>query len=190
MRIKTNSEKDQLKYRPVEGYWDEALLTSGIPRRHWRKLVLEIRRMGFRHLSRRWQSGQQLIQSEGVTYNLGNLADGNEYFWPMDPIPLVINASEWSSIEQAVIQRATLFNAILTDLYGPQSLLHDGSLPPAIVLQTRISCGRVSESRPKAVCTCIRMRWTLPARRPGTGGLLLIGRRRRPVWGTRSRIVW
>jgi uncharacterized circularly permuted ATP-grasp superfamily protein/uncharacterized alpha-E superfamily protein len=90
--------------------------------------------MGFRQLSRRWQTGQQLIQSQGITYNVGNLGDRNEYSWPMDPIPLVIDAKEWASIEQAVIQRATLFNALLTDLYGSQRLIHEGLLPPALVL--------------------------------------------------------
>ena len=94
MPVTTDSDKERLKYTPVAGHWDEALLPSGLPRRHWRKLFVEIRRMGFRHLSRRWQSGQQLIQSEGVTYNVGNLPDGSEYSWPMDPIPLVIDARE------------------------------------------------------------------------------------------------
>jgi uncharacterized circularly permuted ATP-grasp superfamily protein/uncharacterized alpha-E superfamily protein len=131
--VAVKTKEDSLKYAPVEGYWDEALLPGGIPRRHWRKLVVGVGRMGFRQFSRRWQTGQQLIQSEGITYNVGNLRDGVEYPWPMDPIPLVIDASEWASIEQAVIQRATLFNAILTDLYGSQRLLHSGSLPPAIV---------------------------------------------------------
>jgi uncharacterized circularly permuted ATP-grasp superfamily protein/uncharacterized alpha-E superfamily protein len=122
-----------LSYVPIEGFWDEALLPSGFPRRHWRRLFVGVGRMRFRELSRRWQTGQQLIQSEGITYNVGNLPDGTEYPWPMDPIPLVLNASEWPSIEQAVIQRATLFNAVLADLYGPQRLLHEGSLPSAII---------------------------------------------------------
>ena len=125
-------DETSLNYSPVEGFWDEALLPSGFPRRQWRRLFVGVGRMGFRQLSRRWQTGQRLIQSEGVTYNLGNPA-GAEYPWPMDPIPLVIKAAEWPSIEQAVIQRATLFNAVLADLYGAQRLLHEGSLPPAIV---------------------------------------------------------
>ena len=128
-----NIEENSLKYEPVPGYWDEVLLPSGIPRRHWRKLLAGVGRMGFQQLSRRWQTGQQLIQSEGITYNAGNFQEGAEYPWPMDPIPLLIKAGEWTSIEQAVIQRATLFNSILTDLYGSQRLLHEGSLPPAIV---------------------------------------------------------
>jgi uncharacterized circularly permuted ATP-grasp superfamily protein/uncharacterized alpha-E superfamily protein len=51
----------------------------------------------------------------------------------MDPIPLVISELEWAGIEQAVGQRAKLLNAILADLYGPQKLLHDRRLPPALV---------------------------------------------------------
>jgi uncharacterized circularly permuted ATP-grasp superfamily protein/uncharacterized alpha-E superfamily protein len=130
---KTDSEKSQFKYVPVPGHWDEAFLSSGFPRRHWRKLFVDVGRMGFPQLGRRWQNGQQLIQSQGVTYNVGNLPEGSEYSWPMDPIPLVIDSAEWASIEQAVIQRATLFNAVLLDLYGQQRLLHERLLPPALV---------------------------------------------------------
>ena len=131
MPVKTG--EGRLEYVPVNGHWDEALLPSGFPRHHWRKLFVEIGRMGFAELSSRWQTGQQLIQTQGITYNAGNLSDVGEYSWPMDPIPLVINSKEWASIEQAVIQRATLFNSILMDLYGPQRLLHERLLPPALV---------------------------------------------------------
>ncbi len=89
--------------------------------------------MGFRELSRRWQSGQQLIQSQGVTYNRSNVVDGSEYSWPMDPIPFVIDEGEWASIEHAAIQRATLFNAILTDLYDQQQLIHERAVPAPLV---------------------------------------------------------
>src|SRR5262245_65953632 len=98
--------------------------------------------MGFRQLSRRWQTGQQLIQSQGVTYNVGNLQDGSEYSWPMDPIPLVIDAKEWTTIQNAVIQRATLFNAILADLYGGQRLLHERLVPAALVFEIGRASGR------------------------------------------------
>ena len=38
-----------------------------------------------------------------------------------------------SSIERAVIQRATLLNAILADLYGTHRLVRDGHIPPELV---------------------------------------------------------
>jgi uncharacterized circularly permuted ATP-grasp superfamily protein/uncharacterized alpha-E superfamily protein len=127
------SEKTPLKYSGIAGHWDEAVLPSGIPRRHWRGLYVEVGRMGLKQLHRRWNSGQQLIQSEGVTYNPTNLTEGSEYMWPMDPIPMAVDGSEWAKIEAAVSQRAHLLNAILSDLYGDQRLLYERHIPPQIV---------------------------------------------------------
>jgi len=127
------SEKTPLKYSGIPGHWDEAVLPSGIPRRHWRGLYVEVGRMGLSQLHRRWSSGQQLIQSEGVTYNPASLPEGSEYMWPMDPIPMAIDESEWMKIEAAVVQRARLFNAILSDLYGEQRLLHGRHIPAPLV---------------------------------------------------------
>ena len=127
------SGRSPWQYTPADGYWDEALLPSGYPRRHWRELFVEVGRMGPQQLSRRWQSGRQLIQSQGITYNVANRPEGIEHSWPMDPIPLVISQQEWVGIEQAVAQRARLLNSILADLYGPQNLLHERKLPAALV---------------------------------------------------------
>lgn len=121
------------QYVPHEGHWDEALLPSGFPRRHWRKLSTTLGRMGFRQLTRHWRTGQQLIQSNGVTYNVYGDPQGKERPWLMDPIPLLIDESEWASIERAIIQRATLLNTTLADLYGDQKLLHSGQIPSALV---------------------------------------------------------
>jgi uncharacterized circularly permuted ATP-grasp superfamily protein/uncharacterized alpha-E superfamily protein len=128
-----NTEKQLQRYSLTGGFRDEALLPSGFPRRHWRKLFVEVGRLGFGRLSQRWQSGQQLIQSQGITYNAGSLSDVNERPWPMDPIPLIIDEREWAHIEKAVIQRATLLNALLADLYGPQRLLHERLLPATLI---------------------------------------------------------
>src|SRR5262249_52153474 len=62
-----------------------------------------------------------------------NRPEGYEHSWQMDPIPLVIDETEWTHIERAVSQRATLLNAILADLYGPQRLIRERQLPPALV---------------------------------------------------------
>jgi uncharacterized circularly permuted ATP-grasp superfamily protein/uncharacterized alpha-E superfamily protein len=131
--VSTESQRNGWRYAPMEGYWDEALLPSGFPRRHWRRLAVAIGRMGFRQFSRHWQTSQQLIQDDGITYNVGSDPLGNERPWPMDPIPMVIPEDEWAQIERAVTQRAMLLNAVLLDLYGPQQLVRERHLPPALV---------------------------------------------------------
>jgi uncharacterized circularly permuted ATP-grasp superfamily protein/uncharacterized alpha-E superfamily protein len=122
------------EYRlPESNRWDEALEPSGRPRPHWRRLAAALRRMGYAEFSRRWEMGQQLIQANGVTYNVHGDPRGTSRPWPMDLIPLALDAAEWARIERAVIQRATLLNALLADLYGSHRLLRDGHIPPELV---------------------------------------------------------
>jgi len=51
----------------------------------------------------------------------------------LDLLPLVIDADEWALIEQGAAQRARLLNAVMRDVYGPQRLLRESFLPPALV---------------------------------------------------------
>jgi uncharacterized circularly permuted ATP-grasp superfamily protein/uncharacterized alpha-E superfamily protein len=121
------------QYMPIPGHWDEALLESGYPRRPWRRISVALGRMGFRQLSSRWRTGQQLIQANGITYNIYGDPQGKERPWLMDPIPLVIDEGEWAQIERSIIQRATLLNHVLADLYGPRKLIHSGQFPAAML---------------------------------------------------------
>ena len=129
----TRSLAEEWRYAPIEGYWDEALLPSGFPRRHWRQLTVAIRRMGFRQFNRYWQSGVQLIREASISKNVATDPWGNERPLPLDPVPLVIAENEWTQIEKAVVQRSALLNAMLLDLYGKQRLVYEDHLPPALV---------------------------------------------------------
>jgi uncharacterized circularly permuted ATP-grasp superfamily protein/uncharacterized alpha-E superfamily protein len=121
------------RYAGIDGRWDEAVLPSGFPRSHWRRLSIAIGRMGFDELTRCWNAGQHLIQANGISYNVGSDPQNQERPWPMDPLPLLIAASEWRQIEAAVVQRATLLNLILRDLYGQRRLLHGDWFPPELL---------------------------------------------------------
>ncbi|MEO5924357.1 MAG: circularly permuted type 2 ATP-grasp protein [Bryobacteraceae bacterium] len=129
----TKVDGQSWQYVPAEGRWDEAFRPSGYPRHAWRKLAVAMRRMGVREFSRRWDMGRQLIETNGITYNVYGDPQGKERPWLLDPIPLVIDASEWRHIERSVAQRATLLNLMLADLYGPQKLIHGRHLPAAIL---------------------------------------------------------
>jgi uncharacterized circularly permuted ATP-grasp superfamily protein/uncharacterized alpha-E superfamily protein len=120
-------------YQPLDGHWDEALTEQGAPRRDWRKLTVSLARMGPQQFDRRWRTGQQLIQANGVTYNVYGDPQGKERPWPLDPIPFVIGEQEWASIERAIVQRATLLNAMLADVYGPQRLVKGRHIPAALL---------------------------------------------------------
>ena len=120
-------------YRPSPGYYDEMVAAEGNLRPHWRPLIEPLEEMGEAGFARRWQEGQRLIHENGTTYNVYSDPQNTDRPWPLDPLPLVLDPAEWSSIAAAIGQRATLLNAILADLYGPQKLLQDGLVPPELV---------------------------------------------------------
>ncbi len=59
--------------------------------------------------------------------------DSDERKWPLSPIPLMIDAGEWAGIADAVVQRATLMEVLLEDIYGAQRLMGSGLLPAALL---------------------------------------------------------
>jgi uncharacterized circularly permuted ATP-grasp superfamily protein/uncharacterized alpha-E superfamily protein len=73
-----------------------------------------------------------MIVENGITYNVYADAQGRDRPWILDPLPYLVSAEEWKTIESGVAQRARLLNALLADLYGPQTLLARGALPPEI----------------------------------------------------------
>jgi uncharacterized circularly permuted ATP-grasp superfamily protein len=48
----------------------------------------------------------------------------------LDGLPLVISDVEWRTVASALVQRATLLDGVLRDLFGEQRLVRDGDLPP------------------------------------------------------------
>ncbi|WP_458097047.1 circularly permuted type 2 ATP-grasp protein [Roseomonas sp. WA12] len=51
----------------------------------------------------------------------------------LDPMPLVLDGSEFDALAEGLAQRARLLEAVLADLHGPQRLLSDGLVPPELV---------------------------------------------------------
>src|SRR5207253_5879636 len=69
----------------------------------------------------------------GVTDSVCADPLGADRPWELDLLPMSLPQEEWSGIEAAIVQRATLLNKILVDVYGEQRLLREGLLPPGLV---------------------------------------------------------
>jgi uncharacterized circularly permuted ATP-grasp superfamily protein/uncharacterized alpha-E superfamily protein len=122
-------------YPREDGVFDEAFSAGGELLPHYARFLEAIQKLGPAELKRRRESCRRLLHEQGITYNIHGDAKtrGMEQPWQVDPIPLVIAPEEWRSLEAALIQRATLINAILTDCYGPRELIRSRRLPPALV---------------------------------------------------------
>ncbi|MBC7853623.1 MAG: circularly permuted type 2 ATP-grasp protein, partial [Pirellulaceae bacterium] len=76
---------------------------------------------------------RRLLRENGVTYNFYGAPQGPGRPWELDPIPLLITKREWQRLAVGLIQRATLLNRVLADLYGPRELLRHGTIPPELL---------------------------------------------------------
>jgi uncharacterized circularly permuted ATP-grasp superfamily protein/uncharacterized alpha-E superfamily protein len=113
--------------------YDEMFSAPQEPRAHWQAMHDALRDTSADELSRRIQSAERQIRDSGITYNVYDDRGGHDRQWALDVLPFMIAADEWRELELGVQQRARLLDAILADLYGPQTLLHEGLLPPALV---------------------------------------------------------
>ncbi len=100
----------------------------------WRDMLtaLSADGSGFAPLQAR---AERQVLDLGMAFRLAGEAD--ERAWPLSPVPLLIQSSEWQAIERGMAQRAGLLDSILADIYGPQMLIADGSLPAAVVAGSR-----------------------------------------------------
>ena len=88
---------------------------------------------GFDDLNHRTANLRRQIRDNGVTYNVYADANGPQRPWSLDLLPLIISPQDWAVIDSGIKQRTRLLNAVMADVYGPQSLLHQGLLPAALV---------------------------------------------------------
>jgi uncharacterized circularly permuted ATP-grasp superfamily protein/uncharacterized alpha-E superfamily protein len=122
-----------LIYPPNTLAYDEMVTGQHRMRPHWQAFLSSLGRLTPELLAEHWEEARRLLRQNGVTYNIYGDPQGTARPWPLDLVPLLIPPAEWKGIERGVAQRARLLNAFLADLYGPQTLIRSGRLPPSLV---------------------------------------------------------
>jgi len=105
---------------------DELIDRSGRLRTPWVPVMEAFRAIGQEEMSRRAAALNRQVR---LAAPFGAVTSHH-----YDPLPAPLTASEFAVLEAGVRQRAHLLNVLLEDLYGPQTILHENLLPPALVL--------------------------------------------------------
>jgi uncharacterized circularly permuted ATP-grasp superfamily protein/uncharacterized alpha-E superfamily protein len=99
----------------------------------WRSFFDQLGTTGLDDLDRRTQTLARQVRDNGITYNVYASQGGPQRPWALDLFPLIITPESWTQIEMGVKQRARLLERVMADVYGPQQLIREAMIPPALV---------------------------------------------------------
>lgn len=120
-------------YRLLPGVPDEMLDAAGNIRPGWAPLIEAFDRIGADELAARFERAEQYLRDAGVFYRKYDGAEGKERAWPLAHVPLIIGEDEWKRISRGLVQRAELLELIAADIYGENTLVSRGLLPPELI---------------------------------------------------------
>jgi len=118
----------------IESY-DEILDANQQVKPYWKKMFDTLEKLGMEQLVVRSQELANKLRENGVTYNVYGSSEVSARPWQLDPIPFLLEKSEWDLISEGLKQRAVVLDLMLKDIYGPQLLVKEGILPPELIYE-------------------------------------------------------
>jgi len=115
--------------RTLPAVWDELVDGDGAPRPAAAALVDRLRSLDIEELQQRQSLAEVDILALGITFTVYHDGQGTDRAWPMDIVPRVIDASEWTRIERGLKQRLSALNRFIDDVYHDRRIVADGVFP-------------------------------------------------------------
>ncbi|KRQ31188.1 MULTISPECIES: circularly permuted type 2 ATP-grasp protein [Mycobacteroides] len=109
--------------------FDEMFDADGNVRGPYKGIYAELAPTDAADLAARADALGRAFIDQGITFSLS----GQERPFPLDLVPRVIAAAEWSRLERGIAQRVRALEMYLADIYGDQEILRDGVIPRALV---------------------------------------------------------
>ena len=114
---------------PYAKAFDEMFDGQGNVRGPYKGIYAELAPSDTEELEARAEALGRAFIDQGITFSLS----GQERPFPLDLVPRVISAAEWSRLERGITQRVKALEMYLDDIYGDQEILRDGVIPRRLV---------------------------------------------------------
>ncbi len=115
--------------------FDEMFDRSLNARTHYEPLLRRLQNLTPEEFRRRKTMTDLSMRQDGVGFTVYRQEEGIERVWPMDPVPRIIPADEWATIEKGLVQRLTALNFFLRDIYHDQFILRDRVIEPRLIYE-------------------------------------------------------
>ena len=128
------SRPPPLGYASRGSRYDECVDAAGKLRPIWTNFFDQLGADPATKLGVATEACHRAILEQDVSMNVYLGQQSGAQPWPLDAVPLLIGAGEWTQLANGLRQRAQLLNELLRDLYGPQQLLREGLLPAQLAM--------------------------------------------------------
>jgi uncharacterized circularly permuted ATP-grasp superfamily protein len=109
--------------------FDEMFDGQGNVRGPYKGIYAELAPSDASDLEARAEALSRAFSDQGITFSLS----GQERPFPLDLVPRVISAAEWTRLERGITQRVKALECYLDDVYGDQEILNDGVIPRRLI---------------------------------------------------------
>ncbi|BDB41631.1 MULTISPECIES: circularly permuted type 2 ATP-grasp protein [Mycobacterium] len=109
--------------------FDEMFDAQGNVRGPYKGIYAELAPTDASELKARADALGRAFIDQGITFSLS----GQERPFPLDLVPRVISAAEWTRLERGITQRVKALEMYLDDIYGDQEILRDGVIPRRLI---------------------------------------------------------
>ena len=124
-------------FAPEPGFYDELFEAPGRPRPHAAALVEALERMGPDRLRAAGERRDAIFVQQGITFDATGADDDNPVVdrpFPLDLIPRIIPAGEWTRIKRGLAQRLRALNRFIEDVYHDREIVQDGVVPWELIV--------------------------------------------------------
>jgi uncharacterized circularly permuted ATP-grasp superfamily protein len=134
--VMTTQAEDPLEgYSVPEGCCDELIGGDGKPLPHAVGLLAALTRLGPERLQAAGRRRDTIFMQQGITFEVP-AGDGarRDRAWPLDLVPRVLTAAEWTGIKRGLAQRIRALNAFVDDVYHAHEIVRAGVVPWSLVV--------------------------------------------------------
>ncbi len=119
------------RYSQRAGVHDEMVDADGAVRAGWRPFLDAWLKLGAGDALA--ADARRLLDEAGLSFNpfLDTARAQAATGWRLDPVPVMMTGDDWRTLSRGVEQRARTIELALNDVYGAQTLVSAGVLPPA-----------------------------------------------------------
>jgi uncharacterized circularly permuted ATP-grasp superfamily protein len=127
--------------QPIEGYRvpsgcrDELLDAGGAPLPHAVPLLATLQRLGPEALLAAGRRRDAIFMQQGITFEVsGSDGERRDRPFPLDLVPRVLTAAEWTAIKRGLAQRIRALNAFVDDVYHAHEIVRAGIVPWSLIV--------------------------------------------------------